>query len=155
MRADLAAWCMIFDGFQETIKFNNFLQFIPLKGPLKDTKRDPSVCRIGPSMLCCRHSWQEVFLRENQIRADSDMRRYMTESSHPLICPRSWMENLPDFVIVSRNSAGCSRSKAGSTLAAGPGAAPGKHLAPLRFDTNNHSQTFPPQTHVKMDWSVN
>lgn len=55
MRTDLAAWCMIFDGFQETIKFNNFLQFIPLKEPLKDTKRDPSVCRIDPSMLCCRH----------------------------------------------------------------------------------------------------
>lgn len=55
MRADLAAWCTIFDGFQETIKFNNFLQFIPLKEPLKDTKRDPSVCRIEPSMLGSRH----------------------------------------------------------------------------------------------------
>lgn len=46
MRADLAAWCMIFDGFREMIKFNNFLQFISLKEPLKDTKRDPSVGRI-------------------------------------------------------------------------------------------------------------
>lgn len=46
MRADLAAWRMIFDGFQEMIKFNNFLQFISLKEPLKDTKKDPSVGRI-------------------------------------------------------------------------------------------------------------
>lgn len=69
MRADLAAWCMIFDGFQETITFNNFLQFIPLKEPLKDTKRDPSACRIAASMLCCRHCWQEVFLRAAQARA--------------------------------------------------------------------------------------
>lgn len=77
MRADLAAWCMIFDGFQETIKFNNFLRFIPLEEPLKDTKRDPSVCRIEPSMLCCRHCRQEVFLRENQTRANSDIHRNM------------------------------------------------------------------------------
>lgn len=125
----------------------------PLKGATQGHKERP---------FCLQNRTQHALLsslltgglsRENQMRADSDMRRNMTESSHPLICPCSLMQNLPDFIIVSRNSAGCSRSKAGSTLAAGPGAAPGKHLAPLRFDTNNHSQTFPPQTHVKMDWS--
>lgn len=128
MRADLAAWCMIFDGFQETIKFNNFLQFIPLKEPLKDTERP----------FCLQN-------RAQHADRSSFSGRIRHEQKYALIFTSPHLS--VQFDVKPARFHHCLQelcSKAASSSAAGPGAASDKHLAPLRFDTSSRSHTFPP-----------